>query len=372
MRIAIDARAVLWTGIATYVKNLLRQYVRLSSGHEFTVLIPDEWEKEARVSLGALSDQFHLIPVDASYYSWREQTFFLKQLYDLDVDLVHFTHFNVPLGYRRPYVVTIHDATRFIFPGQKHQSLFKQVMYEAVFSHALRHAREVIFVTSHTRTEVGTLPVPQPQHATVIHEGVEDHFFDPVQQLQRQKVRSLIGTPDPYLLYVGVWMSHKNIRRILEAFKNLILEYPDLKLVITGKPVPGYTNALQYSRELSITDRVIFPGYVPQELLPALYAEATCFVFPSLYEGFGLPPLEAAACGTPVVAANVSSLPEVLGQAAEYVNPESVSSIEGGIRRLLKEDNMWQQRVTQGKAQAAMFSWEEAARKHLQLYEDVK
>ncbi|MEX1112494.1 MAG: glycosyltransferase family 1 protein [Candidatus Andersenbacteria bacterium] len=371
MKIAIDARAILWTGIATYVKNLLLQYAATSSSHQFVVLIPDRWEQQARKTIGKLPEQFTLVPVTASYYSWQEQTIFLRQLNALDVDFVHFTHFNVPLLYRKPYVVTIHDATRFIFPGQKHQHLLKQLMYEVVFSRAVARACHVIFVTEHTRREVEALPLSLPKNSSVIYEGIHDRFFEPIGALQRQKVRSLIGTSNPYLLYVGVWMSHKNIRRILDSFVELRNRYPDLKLVITGKPVPGYTNALRYAQRLNVVDHVIFPGYVSNELLPALYSEAACFVFPSLYEGFGLPPLEAAACGTPVVTSNVSSLPEVMGFAAVYVNPESIRSITMGVRMVLDNPSERRAYVEKGKNQAARFSWELAAQQHLGVYEEA-
>jgi glycosyltransferase involved in cell wall biosynthesis len=165
-------------------------------------------------------------------------------------------------------------------------------------------------------------------------------------------------------------MSHKNLPRLLEAYAQVSERYPRLKLVLTGRPKRGYVGVDRVARSLGLADeRITYLGFVPHELLPALYAEATCLLMPSLYEGFGLPALEAAACGVPVVASNTTSLPEVLAEAAEYVNPEFVPGITAGIVRVLR-DPLWARELARrGLARAAEFSWDEAAQKTLAVYE---
>jgi glycosyltransferase involved in cell wall biosynthesis len=166
-------------------------------------------------------------------------------------------------------------------------------------------------------------------------------------------------------------MSHKNLKRLMQSFVVLKKYYPNLKLVLTGKPVPGYINMTKVVGLLGIEKSVLFPGYVPQQLLPALYAEAACFVFPSLYEGFGLPPLEAAACGVPVVASSVSSVPEVMAKAAEYVNPEYVPDIVRGVRRVLDDQQYRRQLVISGQHRARQFSWKACAEQTQEVYRQV-
>ena len=293
------------------------------------------------------------------------------QLNTLDVDLVHFTHFNVPLFYRKPFVLTIHDITRFIFPGQKQQSLLSQIGYEVVFARAVSHAKKVIAVSNTTAQEIKSLPIRSNVPITTIYEGVDPAFLEPVPLGVKQKTRLLLGTDKSYLLYVGVWMSHKNLMRLLDAFQIIAAEYPDLQLVITGKPVPAYSNVIQYIRDHRLESRVVFPGFVPQSLLPAVYSLATALVFPSLYEGFGLPPLEAAACGVPVVASLASSIPELLQDTAEYVNPESVHDIARGIQAVLQDTAYAQSLTVQGIQNASKYRWDTAAREHIRLYENA-
>ena len=371
MRIAIDARAYQWTGIGRYTRGLLDQYARIGTSHEFVVMVPRGEIDEARHVLDLPSENFSFVGVEPSYYSWREQVFFCMQAMRVDADLFHFTHFNVPLFFRKPYVVTIHDTTRFLFPGQKRQKLIQQIGYEVVFSHALARAKAAICVSSATRRELGGLPLSLPPVAETIHEGVDEMFLRDIGRDVRQKVRMLLGTQNRYLLYVGIWMSHKNLIRLLSAFEIVRRSHPDLKLCITGKPVPGYSRLMQNVREMGMGDSVIFPGFVPHELLPALYAEATSFVFPSLYEGFGLPPLEAAACGCPVVASNGSSIPEIMGDSAEYVNPESVVDIARGIERVLAGGAYVDALVHSGRERVRHFQWDACAEKTLALYESV-
>ncbi len=370
MRIAIDARAFWWTGIGRYIRNIVREFAKDSRGHEFTLLVPEGREDEVAKELGDTSKRFFsYVGVEPSYYSLKEQTRFLMQLNRLNVDLVHFTHFNVPLFYRKPYVVTIHDITRFIFPGQKSQSLLQQIAYEVIFANAVRRARTLIAVSQTTLDDMRGLPILIPNNVRVIYEGIDPEFLAPVTPLSNQKLRLLLGTDKSYVLYVGVWMSHKNLVRLLQAFEMVRVQYPEMQLVITGKPVPGYSNLIQYVQEHGLEKNVVFPGFVPASLLPALYANASLLVLPSLYEGFGLPPLEAAACGTPVVTSNVSSMPELVRDAAQYVNPESVEDISRGIITALSDPQYAGRLVAKGLARSREYRWETTAREHIRTYE---
>lgn len=370
MKIAIDARAYYWTGIGRYIRNIVSEYKKNSHGHTFVLLVPEGREDEIKKEMGS-DVTFQYVGVEASYYSIKEQTRFLMQLNKLDVDLVHFTHFNVPYFYRRPYVVTIHDITRFIFPGQKRQSFLQQVAYEIIFANAVQHAKHVISVSSTTKQDMQQLPFSHAVPITTIYEGVDTEFLKPVSQVSRQKVRELLGTTRPFFLFVGVWMNHKNLIRLLAAFKIVQKQVPEIALVITGKSIPGYSNLHEYVQMYGMQKDVIFPGFVPHELLPALYAESTAFVFPSLYEGFGLPPIEAMACGAPVIASNSSSIPELLGTSAEYVNPESVEDIARAMLKILQGTEYAKALSQAGKKQSEKYTWGVAAKQHIAVYEHV-
>ncbi|MBI3255583.1 MAG: glycosyltransferase family 4 protein, partial [Candidatus Andersenbacteria bacterium] len=305
MRIAIDARAFGWTGIGRYARNLLKQYTVLKSPHQFVVMVPEGKQAELakilnmplethgiplhpamaglrgaqhpRVTMG----EFEVVGVEGSYYSWWEQTVFLRQLQNIQADLFHFTHFNVPLFFNKPYVVTIHDTTRFIFPGERRQRLWEQLAYEAVFARTVKKARGIICVSQATRFDLEHLPISADVSSQVIYEGIEEDFLRPIGLGLAQKANMLLGGQKRYLLYVGVWMNHKNLRRLLEAFAMARKTYPDLKLVMTGQPVPAYSPVLKEAERLNVTDHIIFPGFVPHEVLPAVYAGAAAFVFPS-------------------------------------------------------------------------------------------
>jgi glycosyltransferase involved in cell wall biosynthesis len=361
MRVAIDARAFGWAGIGRYTRNLLAGLARVGSSHQFVVLTGTEHVDEATKMLPG--ENFEIVEVEDSYYSWREQIVFLRQLRSVSADLWHFTHFNVPWLFNRPFVVTIHDTTRFIFPGQTEQGLFRQMAYEHVFQHAVQVALRVICVSHATGRALRELPLKVTNGIEVIPEAVEDSFRRPASRDELTRARILLGFREPYVLYVGVWMGHKNLPRLLAGFAQVLERHPYLRLVMTGRPRPGYVEVDRLARNVGLdNDKVIFLDFVSHELLPALYQQAECLLVPSLYEGFGLPGLEAVALGTPVVASNVSSLPEVLGDAAIYVNPEYVPSIAMGIERVLLE-------APRGGQQTSNGGWDEVARRTLAVYE---
>lgn len=369
MRIAIDARAFSWTGVGRYIRNLLTELASVSSTHEYIVLIGDkDREQFAQFKNKMLNGRFTQHTVTSDYYSVKEQTVFLQQLLLTEADLFHFTHFNVPIGFTRPYVVTIHDITRFIYPGQQRQSLFQQIAYEYTFLKAVTHARTIICVCNTTREELMQLPLYISAPIQVIHEGVDTTFTQTVVDKQRESVRTLLKYSGMYLLYVGVWMNHKNLDRLLLAFKEVLRESPQLKLVITGDMASGYVDIQQSVNQYGLSQNVILPGFVPHQLLPALYAEATCFVYPSLYEGFGLPPLEAAACGTPVVTSLASTMPEIMGDGAMYVNPESIQDIARGISHVIHNEHVRKRLRAAGLERVKAFSWKACAKATAEIY----
>jgi glycosyltransferase involved in cell wall biosynthesis len=285
---------------------------------------------------------------------------------------MHFLHFNAPLFYRRPSVVTIHDLTRFLFPAQKHRGLFHQWAYEEVFRSTILHARRIIAVSEHTRNDLARFFPDAAERTVVIPEGVEHDQYRPAPHPSSgDEMLMRLGVTKPYLLFVGVWMNHKNLSRLLEAFREVRRQGFPGRLVITGSGRAHDEDVPRMVQRLGLSQVVLFPGNVPEDLLPSLYRQAFVFVFPSLYEGFGLPPLEAMACGVAVVASRVASLPEVLGAAAEYVDPLSSEDIARGILRVLRDRSHRDLLIQRGRARAQMYHWERCARETLEVYASV-
>jgi glycosyltransferase involved in cell wall biosynthesis len=230
----------------------------------------------------------------------------------------------------------------------------------------LRKSQAIICVSENTKKDVLSYHNVQGKPIYVIYEGYDRKLFYP-----REKgiVQQWFGLTN-YLLYVGDLRPYKNVERSLEAFARLNLR--SYKFVIGGKKDPRfYTKVEKKAEDLGIKDRVIFLDYVLREHLPHLYSEAAAFVFPSLYEGFGLPPLEAMACGCPIIVSHTASLPEVCGDAASYVDPYDVDSIAKGIGEVVVNETRRQELIKKGLERAKLFSWEKSAREHIRVFEEV-
>ncbi len=295
-------------------------------------------------------------------------------LHRLAPDLVHIPLNRVPLLMMRPYVVTVHDMSSLLFDQpsglrmQLRRYRFRRGLAQgAPCDRRLRrhpprcaesdgHSAEIASAASTTRlTRASTIsPATAPRSTRRI--------------LERYQIQY------PFLLYAGNIRRHKNVPRLVEAFAVLRAQlgdhpkYRDLRLVIIGDTISQYPGVRQAVIKSRMEHLVRFLGFVPFDTLRCFYESAAAFVFPSRYEGFGLPPLEAMACGTPVVTSNVSSLPEVVGDAAILVNPENVFDIARGIREALLDEPLRAELIRRGRAQAARFSWERTARAVLEIY----
>jgi glycosyltransferase involved in cell wall biosynthesis len=367
MRIGIDARALGWAGLGRYSRNLLKNITSNDNENEYVVFAPKSFYAE----MSSLP-RTRFVSVTASYYSLREQTVFLAAILQEKIDLMHFLHFNAPIFYRRPFVVTIHDLTRFFFPAQKNNGQFHQWAYEEVFRSAVLHSAKIVTVSEHTRSDLIRYFPQVAEKTAVAYEGVDATIFNKEGDVSADKEKlARIGIATPYILFVGVWMTHKNLPRLLLAFRKVKAEGYAGKFVITGEGLSHHVNVGQLVNELGLKDDVVLPGRVSDEMLPVLYRGAQMLVFPSLYEGFGLPPLEAMACGTPVVASRISSIPEILGEAAVYFDPYSVEDIAESINKILLEEGLKEKMVDLGLSQAKNFSWKKCAQETLGVYNTV-
>jgi glycosyltransferase involved in cell wall biosynthesis len=398
-----------FTGIGRYTFELVRNLERLSiqdpeNQHQY-VLFFNKDKFSNYDNFKPTAPNFEKVEVDAPHYSLKEQTSFLKAINAQKLDLMHFTHFNAPIRYKRPFIVTIHDLTHTLFPGRKMTSLPYRIAYKSVIKSAVKKAKKVIAVSENTKQDLIKIHHVPSNKIEVVYEGAnEDYYqFSPDQeQAAAQNLRDKYNITAPFLLYTGVHRYHKNLPRLIEAFEiiaadipghpgnsddswlpqaNLPVKNPEkpspqsslqpqpITLVITGKKDPLYPEPEQEVAKRNLAPKVHFPGHVPEEDLIALYNLAEAYVFPSLYEGFGLPVLEAMQCGTPVVASNVSSIPEVAGaDNALFFDPENPQDIAQKTTQLLQDPQLQAQLREKGLQRVKAFSWGKMAKEILALY----
>ncbi|MEK7673106.1 MAG: glycosyltransferase family 1 protein [Patescibacteria group bacterium] len=361
-KIGIDCRifSSKFTGLGRYTHELVEHFIelnsRLKNPYELILFFNDPEYKSFK-----LRPHVSKILVNAKHYSLSEQTTFLKKLLKEKLDLMFFPHFNVPILYNRPFVVTIHDLILNYFPGRKMTKFHHRLGYNLTIKHALKKSKKIISVSENTKADILKFFKIPKQKISVIYNGLSPEFKPSKNQ-----------TKKPFLLYTGVWRNHKNLPRLIEAFDILQQKIPELKLIITGKEDPFYPEVRKTIKSLKLQDKIITPGLVDEKELLKLYQEAAIYVFPSLYEGFGLPPLEAMSCATPVAASNTSSIPEIAGKNnAVYFDPYNVQDIADKIYKLYANKNLSAELVKNGLEHVKNFSWEKTAKETFKLLTDV-
>ncbi|MBI5421981.1 glycosyltransferase family 4 protein [Candidatus Peregrinibacteria bacterium] len=370
MRIGIDARMYGsgFTGIGRYTYELIHNLAQLDRSNDYVIFL----RKEAFDGFVPPSPRFQKVLADFPHYSLAEQTRFLSVLNREHLDLMHFCHFNAPVLYRHPFVVTLHDLTLSFFPGKKMTHWIQRVAYHIVLRLVTRHAQQIIAVSGHTKKDLQTLLGIPDEKVTVIFNGVNPDFSTP-SSVDPKALRTQFGLAKPYFLYTGVWRDHKNIVGLLKAFDALNRESDHhYQLVITGRPNPNYPEIPETVKALRLENEVRLTGLVGDEELKALYQQALAYVFPSFYEGFGFPPLEAMLCGIPVAASNTSSIPEICGQGnAVFFDPYDIEAMTTAMRTVATDQALRKDLVERGFKHALRFKWEAMASSVLDVYNGI-
>ena len=374
MRIAIDIRRMTEFGVGTYTRNTVRALARLDQRNEYRLLGTPEKIAE----IGPLPENFQAEPIskqDTSVSGYFECRTLLQRL---RCDLVHIPHlFWAPRNLPCPYVITVHDVLEHMYRAHDHSNL-RRSMHFQLTGRVLRRASRIFAVSRFTKSEIEKLFGIPGSRIQVIYNAIDERFLRghaTEQDHQLLSERYLIN--QPFLLYAGRISPHKNVVRIIEAFAALkaALEkegrFPGLKLIIIGDELSKHLDLRRSVIRGGVQNDVRFMGFVPIEVLRIFYDAAKVFVFPSLYEGFGLPPLEAMAHGTPVITSNTSSLPEVVGGAAVLVNPENVFEIMRALHRVLVDPVLREKLKQRGYEQAKKFSWDASARQLITAYQEV-
>src|SRR6202162_2233568 len=361
-------------GVGTYIRNVVRTLGRLD--HEtnyFLIGAPAKVEE-----IGALPPNFHTIPLLAPERSLQGYREFRAALKGLDCDLVHIPNlFSVPRALPCPYVMTVHDMLEHMARAREQSSFWRSIYFQTT-KRVLAGAARIFAVSNFTRNEIEKLFEIPSERFEVVYNAIEERFLrGHATEADRDLIAQRYLVNYPFILYAGAIRPHKNVVRIIEAFSALKSElqkdqqFPDLKLIIIGDDLSSHPRLRRTVVRSGVQNDVRFLGFVPIEVLRIFYDVAKIFVFPSLYEGFGLPPLEAMAHGTPVVTSNTSSLPEVAGNAALLVNPENVFEIRRGLQRVLLDPALRAQMKQRGYEQAQRFSWTNSVSRILEIYREV-
>jgi glycosyltransferase involved in cell wall biosynthesis len=364
MRIGFDARTVpLRGGIGTYSRNILKQFAE--AGVEAVVFCEDQAKNDI-----PLADSFTLVEAHTDPSAPAGRKAFRTLVKESGVDLLHVPSPFAPTPCSVPLVSTIHDIAPFLYPNAL--STRVRLRYKRQFRRTVDEARRIITVSRITYSALGIYAGVDQTKARVIHNGVSERFVPIADQKVLSATRNRHSLPERYVFWVGDFRPEKNLAFLIQAWAQLKQRSEDLPvLVLAGKKRGEFRKIEQEVRKHGLQDGVLFSGFIPDDDLPAVYSAASVFVFPSLYEGFGLPPLEAMACGTPCVVSNSSSLPEVTGSAALLFNPTSREAFVDCMLKVLGDSKMSETLRQAGLGQAALFSWKRAAEETLEVYREA-
>jgi glycosyltransferase involved in cell wall biosynthesis len=355
MRIAIDVQSTVGqkTGIGLYAANLLDALRRVAPQHDYLAL---DWGRDAMRRM-RLDRRLRWQQIEVP-----------RRARAASAAILHVPGFDAPAWKPAPVVLTVHDLIGVLFPGNLPP--VARFYWSRWLPFTVRWADRIITDSAHTRQDIVRLMGIPADRITVIPLGVEP-AFRPIHDLATlAAIQQKYSLPAPFILFVSTLEPRKGVDTLIDAFGLLAGDLPHT-LVIGGKR-GWYTEGLfRQVTQLGLAQRVLFIDYVPDADLPALINLADVFVYPSRYEGFGLPPLEAMACGIPVVTTNAASLPEVVGDAALMIPPGDPSSLAAALRQALTDTELRSQLRDAGLRRAAQFTWDATARRTLQVYEEV-
>ena len=363
MRIGIDARLVYYrgAGISQYTLRLLQELAAIAQDDEFVVF-------QSRRDPSRLVQQtnFHKRSLWTPPHHRLEQFLLPLELATVDLDVLHSPDFIPPFRRHCRSVITIHDLNFLLYPNFLTP---QSARYYGQIDQAVRNCDHIIAVSESTKRDIIRLTGAPEDKITVVYEAAHPIYRPLQDELILQQVKDRLGMDSDFILFVSTIEPRKNVPTLLMAYKQLLDNYhADVSLVLAGEKGWLFDEVFALVDKLGLRERVRFPGRVSPEDLLGLYNAARVFVHPAFYEGFGLPPLEAMACGTPAVVSNTSALPEVVGDAALLVDPTDVDGMAVAIWRLLSDEALRKQMIEKGLRRARRFSWKKAALETLEIY----
>lgn len=373
-KIGIDARfyGPASKGLGRYTQEIVDRVVKIDQENKYVIFLsPDNFS-----DFQCDGERVKKVLIKARWYSLAEQIIFPWQIFRERLDLLHFAHFNVPVFTPVRFVVTIHDLILTKFPTVRASTLspflykIKNFAYKIVIWIAAKRARKIIAVSEYTKKDIIKQFDVKEGKVEMIYEGVSEIFetkcltkLGATELLDKYKIKN------PFILYLGNAYPHKNLEKLIDVSLKLKKDYPDLNLVLVGKEDYFYKRLKNYAQKIKAP--VIFAGFVPDEDLEVFFKEALCYVFPSFYEGFGLPPLEAMTQGCPVVSSQESCLPEILEDAAMYFDPKNEDDMIKNIKKVINSKDLREELIEKGFQQYKKFSWDKAAEETVGVYRKI-
>jgi len=360
------------TGVGVYAVNLIRQISELDHKNEYTILIQDDENSFETIH----RSNINFIKICNKIFRILLFRFFFEQvlipfiLILKKVDVFHSIHYSFPLlTFGRKRIVTVHDLTFFIFP-ELHT--FVKRYYFRLFIHlAARIADQIICASKSTQTDLIDLSGIQQDKIKIINLAKTNWDNSLFTDKNFNTLKNKFSIKDEFLLFVGMIEPRKNLDKLVMAFDKLRKEYDKYQLVIAGPKGWHYESLFRLIDTLEFKDKILFTGYINDNEKAILMKNAKIFVYPSLYEGFGLPVLEAMSLGVPAITSNVSAMPEIAGDAAVLINPESVDELYEGIKKLIEDKQFYNEMKEKAVFRASQFSWEKTAKETVEIYESV-
>ena len=358
-------------GVGVYALNLIKQIAKLDLENHYDILIQnDEHSLDS-----SERNNFKFIKIKSKIFRKFIFRLFLEQwiipyiIIKKKIDIVHSLHYSFPLlTFGAKKIVTIHDMSFFMFP--KYHEIIKRYYFRFFVHLGARMADRVISVSKSTLKDFIFLTGARRDKVSVVHLGV-DWNISSFPNERAALVKRKYGINGKYLLFVGMIEPRKNVTNLILAYDKLLKVNKDYHLVIVGKKGWGYRQLFNLIDDLRLHEKVIFTGFVEEEDKPFIIRDAKIFIYPSIYEGFGLPVLEALSLGIPTITSNVSSLTEIAGGAALLIDPTNVDKLYSGIKRLLDDETIYQELKKKAILQARKFSWMRTAHETIELYRSV-
>jgi glycosyltransferase involved in cell wall biosynthesis len=374
VKVGVDIRRATEFGVGTYTRNIVRALSRIDHSNEYFLI----GSPQTAAEIGDLPANFTSIALLELDDTTKGHFEFRATVKRRGCDVVHIPQlFWVPRNLPCPYVITVHDVVEHMYRAHDRSSLRRSLHFQLT-RHVLKKAGRILAVSKFTKSEIEKLFGIAGRHIEVVYNAIDERFLrGHATEADQQVLEERYLVTYPFLLYAGRISPHKNLVRIIQAFAALKAElekqakYPDLKLIIIGDELSKHPDLRRTAIRSGVQNDVRFMGFVPIEMLRLFYDAAKVFVFPSLFEGFGLQPLEAMAHGTPVVTSNTSSLPEVIGQAAVLVNPENVFEIMRALHRVLLDQSVRDKIRQRGYEQVKKYSWDASAQRILEVYDEI-
>lgn len=371
MKIGIDGRAAKWyrgTGIGTYTYQLINCLNRIDNINKYLLFMPENCKYDI-----SLKENFHLNNITEGKESnfWDEVNI-PNILKDKNIELYHVPQNGVglPVDKKCRFVITLHDVIPYKMPETVSDRYLK--IFSDLIPKIISECDGIITVSNYSKKDIiEAFNFPEDK-VYVTHLASEDIYRPLDKMVSRYIAKKYYSIEGDFILYVGGFSPRKNIVGLIESFSKLISTYKkDIKLVIAGKKGKSYEIYKKRAEELHITDKVLFPGFVLMEHLPYIYNASQLFVYPSFYEGFGLPPIEAMSCGVPVIASNVTSVPEVVGDGGLLINPKDIDNLCASMFRVLSDEALRKRLVASGISKAADLSWEKTANETISAYNKI-